>query len=103
MIIVTKPGITNAEIDHIRERIESLGLRTHISRGEHRTIVGCIGDEDRLREVPILALPGVEQVLPLELVALLLRGDVDSGPRLEEPVGLVALAVDERGEQVRAR
>jgi 3-deoxy-7-phosphoheptulonate synthase len=65
MIIVTKPGITNAEIDHIRERIESLGLRTHISRGEHRTIVGCIGDEDRLREVPILAIPGVEQVLPV--------------------------------------
>ena len=65
MIIVTKAGITNAEIDHIRERIEALGLRTHISRGEHRTIVGCIGDEERLREVPILAIPGVEQVLPV--------------------------------------
>jgi 3-deoxy-7-phosphoheptulonate synthase len=65
MIIVTRAGITTAELDHIRERIESLGLRTHVSRGEQRTIVGCIGDEERLREVPLLAIPGVEQVLPV--------------------------------------
>lgn len=65
MIIVTKAGIAASELDHIRERIEALGLRTHISRGEQRTIVGCIGDEQRLREVPLLAIPGVEQVLPV--------------------------------------
>jgi 3-deoxy-7-phosphoheptulonate synthase len=65
MIIVTRPGITTEELDHIRERIEGLGLRTHISQGEHRTIVGCIGDEERLREVPLLAIAGVEQVLPV--------------------------------------
>ncbi|MGH7471848.1 MAG: 3-deoxy-7-phosphoheptulonate synthase, partial [Longimicrobiales bacterium] len=52
MIIVTLPGSTDAQIDHIRERIESLGLRTHLSRGELRTIIGCIGDESALREVP---------------------------------------------------
>jgi 3-deoxy-7-phosphoheptulonate synthase len=65
MIIVTRPGITPDELDHIRERIERLGLRTHISRGEHRTIVGCIGDEELLRNVPLLAIPGVEEVLPV--------------------------------------
>ncbi len=65
MIIVTRAGITAQELDHIRERIEGLGLRTHVSRGEHRTIVGCIGDDERLREVPLLAIPGVEQVLPV--------------------------------------
>jgi 3-deoxy-7-phosphoheptulonate synthase len=65
MIIVTKAGIGADELDHIRERIEALGLRTHISRGEQRTIVGCIGDEARLREVPLAAIPGVEQVLPV--------------------------------------
>lgn len=65
MIIVTKPGITEAELDHIRERVESLGLRTHVSRGEQRTIIGCIGDEERLQEIPLLSIPGVEQVLPV--------------------------------------
>ena len=44
MIIVTKKGVTEAELDHIRERVEGLGLRTHLSRGEHRTIIGCVGD-----------------------------------------------------------
>jgi 3-deoxy-7-phosphoheptulonate synthase len=62
MIIVTARDITQDELDHIRERIESLGLRTHISRGEHRTIVGCVGDEARLQGVPLLSIPGVEAV-----------------------------------------
>jgi 3-deoxy-7-phosphoheptulonate synthase len=65
MIIVTRSGITAEELDHIRERIESLGLRTHVSRGEQRTVVGCIGDEALLQEVPLAAIPGVEQVLPV--------------------------------------
>ena len=65
MIIITRPGISPDELDHIRERVEALGLRTHISRGEHRTIVGCIGDEERLRGVPLLAIPGVDEVLPV--------------------------------------
>ena len=62
MIIVTRAGVTAEELDHIRERIEAVGLRTHISRGETRTVIGCIGDETRLREVPLLSIPGVESV-----------------------------------------
>ena len=65
MIIVTSPGTTDAELDHIRARVESLGLRTHTSRGERRTIIGCIGDEARLEEVGLLAMPGVESVTPV--------------------------------------
>jgi 3-deoxy-7-phosphoheptulonate synthase len=65
MIIVTKSDVTDAEIDHIRERIESLGMRTHLSRGERRTIIGCIGDESLLAEVPLRSLPGVESVTPV--------------------------------------
>jgi 3-deoxy-7-phosphoheptulonate synthase len=65
MIIITKASITDSELDQLRERIERLGLRTHVSRGEHRTIVGCIGDEALLREVPLLSLPGVESVTPV--------------------------------------
>ena len=62
MIIVTAPGATDAQIDHIRERVEALGLRTHLSRGEERTIIGCVGDEARLRSVALRAIPGVDQV-----------------------------------------
>jgi 3-deoxy-7-phosphoheptulonate synthase len=65
MIIITRPDITDRELDHIRERVESAGLHTHLSRGEHRTIIGCIGDEARLQEIPLRSLPGVESVLPV--------------------------------------
>ncbi len=62
MIIITRSGVTQEELDHIRERVEALGLRTHISQGEQRTIIGCVGDEERLRHVPLLSIPGVETV-----------------------------------------
>ncbi len=62
MIIVTRQGVSDEELDHIRERVESLGLRTHVSRGESLTVIGCIGDEERLQHVPLLSMPGVAAV-----------------------------------------
>jgi len=65
MVIITRSGITDAELDVIRERIEQRGLRTHLSRGVERTIIGCIGDESLLTDVPLRSLPGVEDVVPV--------------------------------------
>jgi len=100
MIIVTRKGITPAEIDGIRERIEQLGLRSHLSAGEERTIIGCIGDESLLREVPLLSLPGVEKVLPVLKPYKLASRDfsvgnsvVHVGGHAEASVGGQALAI----------
>jgi 3-deoxy-7-phosphoheptulonate synthase len=65
MIIVLKPDTTPAEVDHVLERIRELGLKPHVSTGEHRTIIGVIGDETKLQPQPLQAIPGVEQVLPI--------------------------------------
>jgi 3-deoxy-7-phosphoheptulonate synthase len=65
MIIVLKPNSTDAQIEHILERIQELGLKPHLSRGEQRTIIGVIGDENKLQAEPLAAIPGVEQVLPI--------------------------------------
>jgi 3-deoxy-7-phosphoheptulonate synthase len=65
MIIVLKPNSSQAQIDHILGRIEELGLKPHLSRGELRTIIGVIGDENKLQAEPLQAIPGVEQVLPI--------------------------------------
>src|SRR5438309_4661145 len=65
MIIVIRPNATPAEIDHIVERIHELGLKPHLSKGEHRTIIGVIGDENKLQAEPLQAIAGVEQVLPI--------------------------------------
>ncbi len=65
MIIVLKPDTTPAEVDHVLERIRELGLKPHVSAGEHRTIIGVIGDENKLHAQPLAAIAGVEQVLPI--------------------------------------
>ena len=65
MIIVLKKEATDAEIDHVVEKIKSLGLAVHISKGKERTIIGAIGDEAVLMSMPLDALPGVESVMPI--------------------------------------
>lgn len=80
MIIITRRGTTEDEIDHIRERVEALGLRTHISRGETHTIIGCVGDEERLAGVPLLSIPGVEAVQPVQKPYKLASREFSAGP-----------------------
>jgi 3-deoxy-7-phosphoheptulonate synthase len=65
MIIITRPASATPSSTTSASAIEGLGMRTHISRGETRVIVGCIGDEEALRGIPLLRLPGVESVTPV--------------------------------------
>ena len=65
MIIVLKPNATQQEIDHVLDRVRELGLKPHVSQGEHRTIIGVIGDETKLHPQVLQAIVGVEQVLPI--------------------------------------
>ena len=65
MIIVLRPNFTEEQIEHVLDRIRELGFKPHLSRGQVRTIIGVIGDEDKLRAEPLSAIPGVEQVLPI--------------------------------------
>ncbi|RJP28655.1 MAG: 3-deoxy-7-phosphoheptulonate synthase [Candidatus Omnitrophota bacterium] len=73
MIIVLKPEATQAQIDHIVEKVKKLGLSPHISKGTERSIIGVIGPEDILRVTPLEAFPGVEKVMsvlaPYKLVS----------------------------------
>jgi 3-deoxy-7-phosphoheptulonate synthase len=65
MIIVLRPDSTEEQIEHVLDRIRELGFKPHLSRGQMRTIVGVIGEEEKLRVEPLAAIPGVEQVLPI--------------------------------------
>src|SRR5256884_8089989 len=66
MIIVLRPNASERDPEQIVAQVTALGLTPHVSRGVSRTIIGCIGDEDRLREAPALAFPAVETILPVE-------------------------------------
>ena len=65
MIIVLKPHPTAEMVRHVVERIEELGFTAHLSQGVSRTIIGVIGDEDKLQAEPLQAIAGVESVVPI--------------------------------------
>ncbi|MDH5564128.1 MAG: 3-deoxy-7-phosphoheptulonate synthase [Nitrospirota bacterium] len=65
MIIVLKPEATEQDIEHLVDRLRSLGLRSQITKGEERTVVGVIGDERVLQGQPLTVFPGVESVTPI--------------------------------------
>ena len=65
MIIVFKRNATKQEIDHVIAKVEKIGLKTMVSKGKERTIVGIIGEEDIARVQPFEVFPGVEKVMPV--------------------------------------
>ncbi len=65
MIIVLKPEATEQDIEHLVDRLRSLGLKSQITKGEERTVLGVIGDERVLQGQPLMVFPGVESVTPI--------------------------------------
>lgn len=65
MIIVMKAHATPDEINHLCDKVKEMGLTPQVSRGVERTVIGIIGEEDKLRVKPLEAFPGVEQVLSI--------------------------------------
>ena len=66
MIVVLGPDATEEQVETVCRRVREKGLDAHVSRGERRTVVGCVGDETALADVPLAALEGVEEVVPVE-------------------------------------
>ena len=48
MIIVFKPRATENDVNRIIAKVEKMGLKTHLSKGEMSTIVGLVGDTTRV-------------------------------------------------------
>lgn len=65
MIIVLRPDATEQQINHIIEKVKSLGLKPMVSKGEERTIIGVIGPEGAIQAMPVEVYPGVEKVMPI--------------------------------------
>ena len=65
VILILNHGATDAQIDHVIDRVETLGLKPHLSRGTFRTIIGLIGDESLVNEQQLQSIPAVAQVVPV--------------------------------------
>ncbi|GAB4431065.1 MAG: 3-deoxy-7-phosphoheptulonate synthase [bacterium] len=65
MILIMKPDVTEQEIKEVIKLIEEHGLKPHLSQGKERTIIGAIGDESVIRNIPFDSYPGVESAVPI--------------------------------------
>ena len=65
MIIVLKQDVTTEQIEHVVDKLTSIGMEPHVSIGTERTIIGVIGDDRKLSLYPVEAIPGVERVMPI--------------------------------------
>lgn len=63
MIVVMKPGSTQENLAAVVKKIESAGLRTHLSKGEEVTIVGVIGDKKIIANLELQMLEGVDKTV----------------------------------------
>lgn len=63
MIVVMKPGSTQENLNAVVKKIESQGLRTHLSKGEEVTIVGVIGDKKIIANLELQMMAGVDKTV----------------------------------------
>lgn len=73
MIIIMKASCTDEQIEAVQEKLESMGMGAHVSRGIERTVIGAIGDERKVDTEALEALSGVDNVVrvmkPYKIVA----------------------------------
>src|SRR5438477_10821612 len=65
MIVVMKPGASQQQLDHVIERIEQLGLRSHVIVGTERTVVAALGGKRDGAKQALETGEGVEKVVPI--------------------------------------
>ena len=66
MIVVMKGDVSQKDLDHLQDLVEKVGLKTHISKGTEKTIVGLIGDESKIEKEVLEGLDFVEKVMPIQ-------------------------------------
>lgn len=65
MVVVMKRDSSVEDIKRIEEVLISHGLSMHVSNGSETTIIGVIGDKERLGGINLEVLNGVEKCLPV--------------------------------------
>lgn len=65
MMIVMKEGATEDQIAQVVERVESIGCSAHVSKGELLTLIGAIGDREKVADLGLEGAPGVDHLVPI--------------------------------------
>jgi 3-deoxy-7-phosphoheptulonate synthase len=67
MIVVMKTGSQDKEIAVVMDRLHSLGLQGHLSKGVERTVIGVVGVTSAMPDLRerLELVPGVSEVVPI--------------------------------------
>lgn len=65
MVIVLKEGAGEESVQAVVAKLKEVGAEAHVSRGEFRTVIGVIGDREKVMQIPFEAYPDVEKVVPI--------------------------------------
>ena len=65
MIVVMERGATEDQIQHMVDRIEEMGLKSHIIYGTERTVIAAIGEKREETKESLESGPGVAEVVPI--------------------------------------
>jgi 3-deoxy-7-phosphoheptulonate synthase len=65
MMIVMKEGATVEQIETVVGRVESVGCTAHVSRGEVLTVIGAVGDREKVASLGLEGAPGVDHLVPI--------------------------------------
>jgi 3-deoxy-7-phosphoheptulonate synthase len=64
-MVVMTPEASEAEIAAVRTRLETTGVHVLVLPGELTTAIGAIGDPERVRELGLEGMAGVDRVVPI--------------------------------------
>jgi 3-deoxy-7-phosphoheptulonate synthase len=66
MMVVMKEGATEEQIQSVVKRIEDIGAKAHLSRGQFLTVIGAIGDTDEpISQIGLEMMDGVDHTVPI--------------------------------------
>ncbi len=65
MMVIMGQDATDEDIQHLVDKVKSVGLDVHVSKGQFKTVIGLLGDTRKARELPLSAFQGVEKVVPI--------------------------------------
>jgi 3-deoxy-7-phosphoheptulonate synthase len=65
MIVVMKKGATREQVEHMVQRIEQIGLKSHVIVGTERTVIAAIGEKREQTKQSLESGSGVEDVVPI--------------------------------------
>jgi 3-deoxy-7-phosphoheptulonate synthase len=63
MLVVLKPGCSEADRRRVLEAVRAAGCEPREIEGRSRTVIAAVGDPERLRDVPLEVFRGVAQVV----------------------------------------